>query len=138
MTEGLHKILVIDDEPNVRKVIASRLKSAGYEVDCAANGLEGVGAFIYGLYTVPYSLIVLDIMMPELGGLETLDLIRREEELRGVMYGEGVPVIMLTALKKPYMQAFGIGCDDYLVKPYDPEELLHRVEEKIALRFSRT
>ncbi len=132
----MSRILVVDDEPNVRKVITSRLKSAGYDVDTACNGFEALGAFIAGLDSNPYSLIILDIMMPGLGGLETLELIRKEEELRGIYYGEGVPIIMLTALKKPYMQAFGSGCDDYMVKPYQPEELLNKVREKISLRFS--
>ncbi len=132
----VHKILVIDDEPNVRKVISARLSSAGFEVMCASNGYEGIGMFVEALYKDPFSLIILDIMMPGLGGLETLDFIRKEEEIRGVYYGEGTPVIMLTALKKPYMQAFGRGCDDYMIKPYQPEDLLKKVEEKIALRFS--
>ncbi len=131
-----YRILIIDDEPNVQKVISTRLRKAGYEVECANNGYEGVGMFLAALEKEPFSLIILDIMMPGMGGLETLELIRKEEEIRGIYYGEGIPVIMLTALKKPYMQAFGRGCDDYMVKPYQPEDLLSKVEEKIALRFS--
>lgn len=131
-----YRILIIDDEPNVQKVIGMRLRKAGYEVECANNGYEGVGMFLAALGKEPFSLIILDIMMPGIGGLETLELIRKEEEIRGIYYGEGIPVIMLTALKKPYMQAFGRGCDDYMVKPYQPEDLLAKVEEKIALRFS--
>ncbi len=132
----MHKILIVDDEPNVQKVLVSRLRFAGYEVDCASNGREALGAFVESLHKRPYSLIILDIMMPGMNGIEVLELIRREEEIRGILYGDGVPVIMLTALKKPYMEAFGRGCDDFLVKPYQPEELLSKIQEKISLRYS--
>lgn len=126
------RILVVDDEASIRRTVGLRLEKEGYEVEVACNGEEAVGLYVLNYDSNPYSLILLDIMMPGAGGLEVLKQIRSEEELRSVEYGEGIPIIMLTALKETWYQSFNMGCDDYIVKPFDSTVLLNKIKEKIG------
>lgn len=127
-------ILIVDDDPDVLKSLESRLRGASYRTKCAVNGKEAVGAFIQFFYDDPFDVILLDIGLPDMNGCEILKLIRQEEELRGVNYGEGVAVIMQTGLKEPWMDAFHKGCDDYIIKPYSFQDLLNKIEEGIRGR----
>lgn len=126
------KILIVDDESDIRELLSVRLKHAGFDIEEAQNGREAIGAFIEGHHNRPFDLVLLDIMMPGLNGLDVLRILRSEEENRGIDYGSGVPIIMITALKEPWMESFKCGCDDYIIKPYKPEDLMKKIAEKLA------
>ncbi len=111
------KILVVEDEPTLNKIIAKRLKIETYSVDCAFNGKE---ALEY-LDAAEYDLLIVDIMMPEMDGLTLVKKIREK--------GGRVPVLFLTALDSTQDKVTGLdsGGDDYLVKPFEFDELLARI-----------
>ncbi len=115
------KILVIDDEPNIIKLVSAYLKPEGYEVYTATDGVSGLKA----ARTYKPELIVLDIMLPGLDGIELLSQLRRESQ---------VYVIMLTARAEETDKIIGlsVGADDYVTKPFSPRELVARI--KAALR----
>lgn len=126
------KILVVDDEKMITKSIAMRLSNENYEVDVADDGASALGKFVACEDDSAYDLVILDIMMPGMDGVEVLKAMRREEKLRGIDYGDGVPVIMLTALKEKCFDSFNEGCDDYIVKPFKSEDLIAKVAEKLG------
>jgi OmpR family response regulator RpaB len=111
------KILVVDDEINIRRILETRLSIMGYEVITAADGEEAL--FLYRK-EMP-NLIILDIMMPKLDGYGVCQEIRKESE---------IPIIMLTALNDVTDKITGLelGADDYIVKPFSPKELEARVK----------
>ena len=111
------KILVAEDEPTLNKIIAKRLKIETYSVDSAFNGKE---ALEY-LNAAEYDLLIVDIMMPEMDGLTLVKTIRQQ--------GSQVPVLFLTALDSTQDKVTGLdsGGDDYLVKPFEFDELLARI-----------
>ncbi len=113
------KILVIDDDIAINELIKINLELQGYEVKQAFNGTEG---FALAKQEAP-SLIVLDVMMPEVDGYTVAQRIRQCEEI------SDTPIIMLTALSdlKDKVNGFNIGVDDYLTKPFESEELIVRV-----------
>lgn len=115
------KILVIDDEPSILSLITSYLRPEGYEVYTAADGPSGLNA----ARAYKPDLIVLDIMLPNMDGIEVLNQIRRESD---------VYVIMLTAKTEETDKIIGlsVGADDYVTKPFSPRELVARI--KAALR----
>jgi len=111
------RILVVDDEERIKNFLKSKLKASGYEVLTASNGLEGLEQ----AQAQEPDLIVLDLLMPKMGGLEML------KELRGF---STVPVIILTAKGADAERITGLqlGADDYLPKPFNPDELVARIE----------
>lgn len=111
------KILVVEDEPALNKIIAKRLKVENYAVDCAMNGQE---ALEY-LDVTEYDAAIVDIMMPKLDGLSLVKKLRAEHNL--------LPVLFLTAKDTTQDKVAGLDCggDDYLVKPFEFEELLARL-----------
>lgn len=115
------KILVIDDEQSLINLVSAYLRPEGYEVYTAADGLAGLKA----ARSLQPNLIVLDIMLPGLDGLELLAQLRRESD---------VYVILLTAKTEETDKIVGlaVGADDYLTKPFSPRELVARI--KAALR----
>lgn len=115
------KILVVDDEPSISNLVVSYLRKEGYEVYSAADGPSGLKA----ARAYRPDLIVLDIMLPGMDGLEVLTQLRRESN---------VYVILLTAKTEELDRVLGlsIGADDYVTKPFSPRELTARV--KAALR----
>jgi two-component system alkaline phosphatase synthesis response regulator PhoP len=115
------KILVVDDEPSIVNLVSSYLKAEGYQVFTASDGPAGLKA----ARTYKPDLIVLDIMLPGLDGLEVLSRLRRESD---------VYVILLTARTEETDKIIGlsVGADDYVTKPFSPRELTARV--KAALR----
>jgi two-component system cell cycle response regulator len=125
--ETLRTILVADDEPINRKLIQRRLERAGYSVLVAENGREAVEA---ALAHLP-DLIILDVMMPVMDGLEACRLIKDNEATRAI------PVIFLSARDETDVKVSGLslGADDYISKPFKAEELLARVE--VAMRLKR-
>jgi DNA-binding response OmpR family regulator len=110
------RVLVVDDEPMVREVVARYLEREGFRVDAAGDGREAREL----IDRSPPDLIVLDLMLPEVGGLDILTELRRRSDL---------PVILLTARGEEPDRVVGLelGADDYLVKPFSPRELVARV-----------
>ena len=110
-------ILVIDDEPSVREIAGAYLERHGFEVQSASNGLDGLRL---ALETHP-ALVVLDIMLPALDGLELLKRLRLERS---------IPVLLLSARGDEFDRVLGLelGADDYLTKPFGPRELVARVK----------
>jgi len=123
-------ILVVDDDADVLKALSSRLVKAEYKVKCACEGKEATAAFVESYYDKPFDAILLDVDLPDINGCEVLKAIRQEEELRGLKYDDGVKIIMQTGLKEPWMEAFNLGCDDYIIKPYSFDDLLNKIKEK--------
>jgi len=111
------RILVVDDEERIVNFLSSKLKASGYEVLTASNGLEGLEQ----VKAQEPDLIVLDLIMPRMNGLEML------KELRSF---SAVPVIILTAkgADADRIKGLQLGADDYLPKPFNPDELVARVE----------
>jgi len=111
------RILVVDDEERIINFLRSKLKASGYEVLTASNGLEGLEQ----AQAQEPDLIVLDVLMPKMDGLEML------KELRSFSV---VPVIILTAkgADADRIKGLQLGADDYLPKPFNPDELVARIE----------
>ncbi len=114
------KILIADDDDELRDLVEMVLQSAGYNVFAYPNGKKAWNA----LQKNGADLAVLDINMPEMDGLELLDLIRGDERFKEM------PVMLLTARKGMDERAKGIerGADDYLTKPFENDELVKRVK----------
>lgn len=110
------KILIVEDDKNIAKVIATTLEMVGYDYDTCASGTNAVKSVFEG----SFDLILLDIMIPELDGFEVMERIREK----------GVPVIFLTAMQNVADKVKGLrlGADDYIVKPFEALELLARIE----------
>lgn len=110
-------ILVVDDDPIVRDVLFDLLQNAGYDVRLAADGRLALRAF----HADPPDLLILDVMMPELDGWQTLERVRDLSDL---------PVLMLTACGAELERVRGLrgGSDDYVAKPFGRQELLARVD----------
>ena len=113
----MYKILVVDDEVNIRRVVREYAEFEGYEVAEAENGMEAVEM----VKSEDFDLIVMDIMMPKLDGFSTCKEIKKYNT---------VPVIMLSARGEEYDKLFGfeLGIDDYVVKPFSPKELMARIK----------
>lgn len=111
------RILIVEDDHPLRKIISTILEDEQYEVDQADNGEEG---YLMASST-EYDLLILDIMLPKMDGFSLLDKIRRE--------GQTAPTLILTAKDRTEDKVHGLdlGADDYLVKPFATEELLARV-----------
>jgi len=116
------RILVVDDEDNIREVVKLNLELDGYEVVTANNGKKGLQRFM-GEH---FDLVILDVMMPEIDGFALAEQIR--------LHNSEVPIIMLTAKDTPSDRVQGLkrGADDYLTKPFDLEELQLRVQKLIT------
>jgi len=112
------RVMVVDDDLTVREVVVTYLRAAGYDVGEAADGESALD----GLREHPADLVVLDLMLPGIDGLEVCSRIRAK--------GDDVPVIMLTALGSETDRVVGLerGADDYVTKPFSPRELVLRVE----------
>lgn len=110
------KILVVDDEVNIRNVIKEYAKFEGYEVEEAGNGMQAVEI----CKEKDFDIIIMDVMMPKLDGFSAIKEIRKNKN---------IPVLMLSARGEEYDKLFGfeIGIDDYVVKPFSPKEVMARV-----------
>lgn len=118
------KILIVDDDENISEVINMYLKSTGYNTRTATNGKEAQTAYI----EYNPDLVLLDVMIPIIDGIDLLKWIRKQGEK---------PVIMLTAKGDTFdkVLALELGADDYIVKPFEPKELLARVKA-VLRRYS--
>jgi DNA-binding response OmpR family regulator len=121
------KILVVDDESRMRKLVSDFLIKAGYEVEEGGDGMEAIDKFFADK---SISLIILDVMMPKMDGWEVCREIRRYSK---------VPIIMLTARsdERDELQGFELGVDEYISKPFSPKILVARVSA-ILRRSSQT
>src|SRR5947208_12654606 len=119
-----HRILVVEDDPTLRLVLQDNLRSEGYDVEVAADGVSGVR----NSRAIIPDLIVLDLTLPDCDGFELLPVLRQSGQ---------VPIIVLTARTQQAekLKGLALGADDYITKPFDPEELLARV--RAVLRRAR-
>jgi two-component system response regulator MtrA len=110
------RVLVVEDDPAIREVVSMGLRGAGLSVESAADGREALVRF----RTEPYDLVVLDVMLPELDGLEVCREIRRRSRL---------PILMLSARTDTLDVVVGLelGADDYVTKPFEMQELVARI-----------
>ena len=118
------RILVADDEPHIRRILATFLEASGFAVDQAIDGTQAL-ELLEG--PVPYEVALLDIMMPGPNGLEVL------EAARLLPHRAGLPILILTAKGQDTDReaAFALGAEDFITKPFSPKKLLARIEELI-------
>ncbi len=118
------RILIVDDEENIREVVHEYCELNGYDADEAGDGADAIEM----IKNTDYDLVILDIMMPRLDGFSTCREIKKIKP---------VPVIMLSARQEEYdkLFSFELGVDDYVVKPFSPKELMARV--KVVLERGR-
>ncbi len=117
MAANPQSVLVVEDEASIASFVSLYLKNAGYEVRTAANGTEALAS----AEREKPSLIVLDLMLPDIDGIEICRRIRQKSD---------VPILMLTARDEDVDKIIGleVGADDYLTKPFNPRELVARVK----------
>lgn len=111
------RVLVVDDEERIRRLLRMYLERENFEIDEADNGKDALDLALQNDYDV----IILDLMMPEMDGIEVCEKLRKEKT---------TPVIMLTAKgeESNRVQGFEVGADDYIVKPFSPREVILRVK----------
>jgi two-component system OmpR family response regulator len=114
------RVLIVEDEPDLLNGLTRALRDEGYAVDTASNGEDG----LYSAESNEYDAIVLDVMLPKLDGWEVLARLRKQKK---------TPVLMLTARDQSHDRVRGLdtGADDYVVKPFDLDELLARLRALI-------
>jgi CheY-like chemotaxis protein len=113
------KILIVDDEPDLLKVILLRLKKTGYEV---FGGVDGQEALELARQIIP-DLIILDVYLPVIGGDDVAQILKRDDELKHI------PIILISAtIRTLNERARESGADAYLAKPFEPEELIGKVK----------
>ena len=125
------KMLIVDDELTNRKLLMTMLEDLG-NCDLAVNGKEAVDLFRVSMDSKDfYDIIFLDIKMPVMDGHEALKTIRKIEEAKGVMIGNSVKVVMVSALgdKNNILSSFQEGCEYYLVKPFQQNKLYQLIGE---------
>ncbi|HIK05222.1 MAG TPA: response regulator transcription factor [Trichormus sp. M33_DOE_039] len=127
MESRAEKILVVDDEASIRRILETRLSMIGYDVVTASDGKEALDTF---RLSAP-DLVVLDVMMPKLDGYGVCQELRKESD---------IPIILLTALADVADRITGLelGADDYIVKPFSPKELEARIRSILRRRVSKT
>ncbi len=119
----MEKILIVDDELDCQTVLAMFLESEGYEIESASSGVEALTRFKEN----PPDLVISDIVMPQMDGFE---LCRR---LRASRLGQLIPFIFLSGQGEleSRIEGYAIGADDYLVKPFEPDEILAKIKAQI-------
>jgi len=117
-------ILIADDDPDIRDLVAFKLEQAGFDVTAVDNGLAALSSAV----EAPPDLVVLDVMMPGMPGIDVCRQLRVEPATAHL------PIILLTARAQEgdVEVGFGAGADDYVVKPFSPRELVSRVEAVLA------
>jgi two-component system, OmpR family, alkaline phosphatase synthesis response regulator PhoP len=116
------RILVADDEPHIRRILATFLEASGFVVDEASDGL-GAMELLEG--SASYDMALLDIMMPDRSGLDVL------EAARALPRRAGMPIVILTAKGQDADReaAFALGATEFITKPFSPKKLLARIQE---------
>ena len=117
------RILIVDDDENIVRLLKLYLEDAGYETTVAVDGSEALTQF----HAQKPDLVLLDVMMPVINGWEVLRLIRTDSS---------TPVILLTSrdMVEDKVKGFGLGADDYVVKPFEPQEVLARIQVRMTKR----
>jgi CheY-like chemotaxis protein len=118
------RVLVVDDDPMIRHVLQAMLEAEGYAVTTAENGAAGVEVLKTEGVEAPFQFMVLDMMMPQMTGLDVLETLRREETFNDL------PIILLTAENKPtdILSGYTAGANYYMTKPFTREQLLHGIQ----------
>lgn len=118
------RILVADDDGDIRDLVVFKLTQAGYDVEAVQDG----AAALQSIEASPPRLAILDVMMPGLSGIDVLRKVRADERLKDL------EVILLTAKSRDIDvdAGFATGASDYVIKPFSPRELLHRVNALVA------
>ena len=126
MDTNTKHVLLVDDEEANRALLSRRLTNQGYRVTAVEGGREALAA----LRANRFDLVLLDLMMPDMDGLATLDAIKSDPTI------DGVPVLMLTAsnTREAIVHCLSLGAADYVIKPVDPAELKRRVSRQFALQ----
>ena len=121
------RILIVEDEPDLRSALVRSLRDEGYAVDAADNGADG----LFNAESTDYDAIILDVMMPQMDGWEVLKRLRKTKK---------TPVLMLTARDQTRDRVKGLdtGADDYVLKPFDLPELLARLRAIIRRSAGQT
>ena len=121
-------ILVAEDQPHIRALIEYKLKNNGYQVISVDNGLDALAKAI----EVKPNLVLLDVMMPLMTGFEVLSALKQNPETKNI------PVLLVTAQSKEeeVLKGLELGADDYITKPFSPNELAARVKT-VLLRHSK-
>ena len=118
------KILVVDDEEQIRDVLSDFLTKKGYEVVSASNGEEALEL----TETEKPHVILLDVKMPGIDGIETCRRLKEDEKTRSI------PIVMITAFADREVEAYIEGADDFIVKPFNMVEISFRVESMLRIR----
>jgi two-component system phosphate regulon response regulator PhoB len=118
------KILVVEDEDEIRELISFKLRGAGYDVFTANDGEQGLEV---ATQIIP-ALVIIDWMMPRMNGVDAVAAMRADATLRTI------PVIMLTAKgqEQDVQRGFAAGVDDFIIKPFSPRELMSRVDAALS------
>jgi DNA-binding response OmpR family regulator len=122
------KILVVEDDSNIEQLVTFKLKNAGFQVHIAHNGVEALKFLEKNIV----DLVVTDIMMPIMGGKELVIELKKNPKTKAI------PVIMLTSrtLEKEVVEGFSLGAEDYIKKPFSPQELIVRIKTVLARKKS--
>ncbi len=123
------RILIVEDSQQNCDLLKEILKGTA-ELEIASSGNQAVRIYNEALAAKKFfDLILLDIGLPEISGIEILGRIRDSERTSGIPLGQGVPVVMITAYERRFLEAFDKGCDNYILKPFDPDYLLKTVKK---------
>lgn len=124
----MSKILIIDDENDILEILSYNLKKEGFEVEMAENGVKGIEK----AHRFKPDLILLDVMMPQMDGIEVCEIIRSSAELSSTL------ICFLTARSEDYSQIAGLdaGADDYIAKPVKPKVLISRINALLRRKGS--
>lgn len=122
------KILVVEDDSNIEQLVTFKLKNSGFQVFVAHNGVEALEF----LEKNSVDLVVTDVMMPIMGGKELVIELKKNPATKSI------PVVMLTSrtLEKEIVEGFSLGVEDYIKKPFSPQELIVRIKTVLARRKS--
>jgi DNA-binding response OmpR family regulator len=118
------KILLIDDDPNVLEILSEKLRSVGYKIVTASAGLDGLNT----VYKESPNLIILDLMLPQLDGLQVCRILKFDERYKKT------PIIMLTGRTEEKNLRLGLkaGANKYLTKPFEPNQVLNEVKQLLS------
>jgi DNA-binding NarL/FixJ family response regulator len=130
MTDTVGRVLLVDDEPGLREAVQAYLEDSGFEVRVASNATEGLEL----IQQETPDVLISDIMMPQVDGYQFLKQVREDVRF------QTLPVVFLTArgMTSDRIQGYQAGCDAYLPKPFDPEELVAIVSNLIERQAART
>jgi len=126
------RILIIEDSQPNRDLLKEILKETA-ECDFAESGIAAAEMYNRSIeQKQAYDVILLDIILPEASGIDLLKKIRKSERDAGILLGEGVPIVMVTGQEQRFLEAYDKGCNDYILKPIQPEVLLQKIRKYLS------